>query len=222
MRLRVCMQYLDYSYSKKDAAFHRAKMRSLAAFVPAGATVLDLGSLHGELGAALVRRDVTYCGLDNDADLVASCVSRGLNVKLCDIGVDKIPFKQKFDYVFALDVLEHVHNPYVAVEKLSSVLKENGKLIISLPNDFHLLNRLRFAVGSAIYPNPFSPYTHLHTFTVAQAKKFLRKNKLRVVKTDVYPGTFPSFVSYNFRRWVARLWPAVLGRGTVYVCEVLR
>lgn len=52
----------------------------------------------------------------------------------------------KFDLVICLDVLEHLafkDQPLCLLE-IRRVLKENGKLLISVPNLAHLNSRLRF------------------------------------------------------------------------------
>lgn len=44
-------------------------------------------------------------------------------------------FKDKsFDYVLSMQVIEHVHNPGNYIKEINRVLKEEGYLIISLPN----------------------------------------------------------------------------------------
>lgn len=39
-----------------------------------------------------------------------------------------------FDLVFSSQVIEHVHNPGIYLSEINRVLKDNGELIISLPN----------------------------------------------------------------------------------------
>jgi 2-polyprenyl-3-methyl-5-hydroxy-6-metoxy-1,4-benzoquinol methylase len=42
-------------------------------------------------------------------------------------------FHEEFDLIFCLEVLEHIQDDEAAIRKLSSFLKPNGKLIISVP-----------------------------------------------------------------------------------------
>ena len=47
---------------------------------------------------------------------------------------DCVPYDDNFfDYIFALDVLEHVENDRAALKTLKKKLKPNGKLIITVP-----------------------------------------------------------------------------------------
>lgn len=50
------------------------------------------------------------------------------------MGVKLIPFQDKiFDYIFALDILEHVKDDAEALQTHFNLLKANGKLILTVP-----------------------------------------------------------------------------------------
>jgi 2-polyprenyl-3-methyl-5-hydroxy-6-metoxy-1,4-benzoquinol methylase len=42
-----------------------------------------------------------------------------------------------YDYIIFADVLEHLHNPFKALQRSSKLLKPNGKILISVPNISH-------------------------------------------------------------------------------------
>ena len=50
---------------------------------------------------------------------------------------DKLP-SENYDYVICLDVLEHVHSPWVAVKELFMVLKPGGVLLLTTPFNYRL------------------------------------------------------------------------------------
>lgn len=97
-------------------------------------------------------------GLDDDEN-VEVCRRRGLQAYPIDLEKDCFPFKDaSFDVTVCLEVIEHLTNPRNVLSEMSRVLKPNGYLLISTPNnrmptwwirDFLL--RLRF-VGQ-IYMN---------------------------------------------------------------------
>ena len=54
-----------------------------------------------------------------------------------------MPFKDKtFDIAICSEVIEHTQNPGVLLENISNILKPEGKLIISIPNE-KLINALK-------------------------------------------------------------------------------
>jgi trans-aconitate methyltransferase len=56
------------------------------------------------------------------------------NVKLYTIDLLIIPFSNKFDIIYSIDVLEHIENYKECIKRLFIALKENGILIIHIPN----------------------------------------------------------------------------------------
>lgn len=160
-----------YKYKEKDYQFHKDKMRFISRIFPREpGIVLDIGCHTGELGLFLRNKAVSYYGIDIDKNLIKVAKEKRLNVKYCDLDCNEIPFRKKFDYIILLDIIEHLHNPKLAIKKIKSHSKVNTKFLISLPNDFHILNKVRFLFGLPIYPDPFWEHTHLHTFTKKDRK----------------------------------------------------
>ncbi len=66
------------------------------------------------------------------------------------------------DYIVASEIIEHVPNPKIFVEKLLSVLKKEGKLIITTPYDEDIISYL------CIHCNKPTPKNaHIHSFNEA-------------------------------------------------------
>jgi SAM-dependent methyltransferase len=72
-------------------------------------------------------------GIDVSSQGVSFCASRGLkNIAQCT--ANKIPFKDKtFDMVIYLDVLQYLPEPTEALFESRRILKDNGKIIITVP-----------------------------------------------------------------------------------------
>lgn len=79
---------------------------------------------------------------------------------------------QTYDLITLVHVLEHVDNPVVLLNNLSESLKDNGKLLVQIPN-------------SSINPFDFIIADHLSHFSLANIIKLIQKTDLKVFDYSV-------------------------------------
>lgn len=87
----------------------------------------------------------------------------------------------QFDYLIFADVLEHLHNPQEALIKSKLLLKEDGSVLLSVPNFAHNAILINLMNHDFQYnPTGLLDNTHIHMFT---------KNSLEemMAKTGFYP-----------------------------------
>ena len=109
----------------------RLRKASALARVPPGAAVLDIGCRDGGLRAFLPP-GVRYQGLDIAPEFAAP------DILIQDIS-GGLPFPDgAFDYVFCIDVLEHVPHPFFTLSEIHRVLGRHGVLVLSVPNPYHV------------------------------------------------------------------------------------
>ena len=117
----------------RNAGEERMRFRKATklARVRPGSAVLDIGCKSGDLQRYLPP-DVRYQGVDIAPEFAAP------NTMVHDIS-SGLPFPDvSFDYVFCIEVLEHVPNPYDTLGEIHRVLRPDGVLILSVPNPYHL------------------------------------------------------------------------------------
>jgi methionine biosynthesis protein MetW len=121
-------------------------MPAIAALVPQGARVLDLGCGDGAMLAYLQReRGCTGYGVEIDDANVLACVQRGVNVIQLNLdeGLDMFA-DQSFDVVLQLDTLQHLRNAEVMLRETVRV----GRVgVVAFPNFAHWPNRLSVLQG---------------------------------------------------------------------------
>lgn len=105
--------------------------------------VLDYGCGPGFLMDHLVTKDVVACGVDINPFYINECKKKGTFWKLCQITTDinknhfllKNEFKDiKFDFIVLLSVIQYFEDgEYLenTIQMLSSLLKDNGKIVIA-------------------------------------------------------------------------------------------
>ena len=87
--------------------------------------VLDAGAGRGAYRDMLLRYADNYVGMDVGKSIATSVVG----------DAQRLPFADaSFDTVFCSQVLEHVPEPWLALEEFERILKPGGVLILSVPH----------------------------------------------------------------------------------------
>jgi len=83
----------------------------------------------------------------------------------------RLPYRNgSFDFICALDVLEHIKDDQIAVSEISRILKKNGIAVITVPHS------MRF------YTNQDKLIGHYRRYEINQVKGLFKKYKLKTIK----------------------------------------
>ncbi|HCM78112.1 MAG TPA: hypothetical protein DIS90_17135 [Cytophagales bacterium] len=119
------------NFAKRSKVFSRKNLYSdlieVISSLPDGSSVLNIGS-GGEVANVIVNASkgkiLRIVSMDID-------VNRGPDV-VADVCA--MPFQsESWDVVILIEVLEHVQEPWKAVEEIYRVLKKNGRLVLTTP-----------------------------------------------------------------------------------------
>jgi len=119
---------------------------AIAALVPEGSRVLDLGCGDGAMLAHLqATRGCSGYGVEIDDANVLACVKRGVNVIQLNLEQGLAMFDDaSFDVVLQIDTLQHLRNAEVMLRETVRV----GRVgIVAFPNFAHWPNRLSVLGG---------------------------------------------------------------------------
>jgi 2-polyprenyl-3-methyl-5-hydroxy-6-metoxy-1,4-benzoquinol methylase len=114
-----------------------------------GENVLDLGCVEHSASSEesefwlhrhLVRSAKSVLGLDIVEGDVEALRKRGYNIICAD--ATTVSLDKTFDVVVAGELIEHVINPGGLLTNMRRHLNENGRLIITTPHTFYLINSL--------------------------------------------------------------------------------
>ena len=135
--------------------------------VPAKSRVLDLGCADGSMAALLQRMGCRIWGVERDP-MAAEAARRWCEeVAIEDLNqVDLAArFRERFDVVLMLDVLEHLQEPGRVLNGVGELLAPGGWGVISVPNVAHISLRLSLLEGSFTYTDVgLLDRTHLRFF----------------------------------------------------------
>src|SRR5207245_7899365 len=139
---------------------------------PPGWQVADLGASRGVLSALLARKvaHVTSVDFERPADAgEAEAIALDL-----DADFDRRLGTRRYDFVRALDVIEHLDKPEEGVRKIAEILKPGGILYASTGNIAYVVMRLSLFFGQFNYgKRGILDLTHTRLFTIYSFKKLL-------------------------------------------------
>ena len=147
--------------------------------------ILDIGCGSGVLGAQIKKtfEDVKITGIEFSKDAAAQAKNNLDVVIQGDIVNMELHFEEKtFDLIIFADVLEHLSAPESALNNVLPYLKNNGRVIVSLPNvrHFSVLLPLIFKDSWEYQDRGIMDKTHLRFFTRSSAVKLIEESGLEV------------------------------------------
>ncbi|MFW9822658.1 MAG: class I SAM-dependent methyltransferase [Candidatus Thorarchaeota archaeon] len=104
---------------------------------------------------------------------------------------------EKFDVIFALDVLEHIHDSSTALDEIFRILKTNGILFISVPIEGKILRFIRNIV-SKVKKIEVNPHWRGMIHSEKEFFNLLKEKKVRILSKRYYPfRNLPRMFSYD-------------------------
>ena len=151
-------------------------------------SILDIGCGGGLMSEPLARLGAKVTGIDAVEKNVKSAQihaeQNGLDINYLQSTVEELDYKNKFDVVLNLEVIEHVNNQELFVSKSCELINDNGLIFIATINK--TLFSLVFAKYFAEYVLGFLPKgTHDWSkfLTPEDLYGYLIKNKFEVLQT---------------------------------------
>lgn len=122
-------------------------------------------------------------GLDSSEENILSM--RNLGYQNLEIGdAEEFELEDRFDTIVAGELIEHLSNPGLFFERASNHLKPGGRLVITTPYPFSLLNQL-FAYTK--YPVTVQNDQHSMWFCVKTLRQLYERYGFQEVHFDLIP-----------------------------------
>jgi 2-polyprenyl-3-methyl-5-hydroxy-6-metoxy-1,4-benzoquinol methylase len=192
-----------------------------------GARVLDVGCGGGALGASLKQHGAAYvAGIELHPDAVAAARVRLDKLVQGSVLDSELPFAEgEFDYLVFADVLEHLPDSDRALQRCLPFLKQDGIVIVSVPNYRFYWVLLRLMLDRWEYTESgVRDRTHLRIFTRHNLLTMLQHNGLvlerlhrnfrvledqsqigrlgalvtRIANATIAPLLFPNLMAYQY------------------------
>lgn len=161
-----------------DRTAFKLPLKLIEKYKPQG-VALDIGCGIGNFLLLLKERGFKCFGVElNRECIIYGKEKRGLNI--LEGPLEKIDLPEKsFDLITILSTLEHMGHPLNTLTKARSLLKDDGIILISVPNIQYLFFRIQNTLG--IKTKVLDPTAHLFYFTPATLRMLCEKTGLRVI-----------------------------------------
>lgn len=138
--------------------------------------ILEVGSGIGGFYSFLNSNK--YIGVELDEEAVKFSNNYFNTDVFLNIPLEKLKYENKFDYVFAFEVLEHLYNPFESIKQISKSLKRDGIFCGTSPYPF--------------YKNVVPDKTHLFVLHPDNWKRLFLLSGFKEV--ELYSMTFLPFI----------------------------
>lgn len=135
-------QYYKGIFEKAAHGLHEAVMQAAGPYLEK-CHVLDIGCGEGAFTQRLSDRGCTVDVCDLDIEQIRVQGVNKIRIDLNEPDFEK-KIQGRYDAVTALEIIEHIENPWKLLRDASAVLKPGGILVLSTPNIASFPSRLRF------------------------------------------------------------------------------
>ena len=163
--------------------------------IPSHSSVLDLGCGNARLYQILRQINIDYLGIDPSKKLIQIDKTNYPDAKFKIGDALKLGYKNKFDYIVSIAVLQHIPSVKLQSKFLNNCynsLKKNGKLVLTVWNR-HQLRYEKYFLASKLYsdmqkndllvPWKDSGYSrYIHAFTTSELANLAKNVGFKDIK----------------------------------------
>ncbi|MDB6152190.1 MAG: glycosyl transferase, family 2, partial [Chthoniobacteraceae bacterium] len=178
--------------------------------VTPGAAVLDIGCGQGYVADEMAKMAARVVGVDQ---YVRASDNPKVEYKEWDIDSGGFPTDvSQFDQIFLLDIIEHLHDPEVFMEKLrDAAVHKRPEIVLTTANIAYFITRFMLLLGFFNYGRKgILDRTHTRLFTFGSLRELFNQTGYQILEMRGIPAPFPKAVGEN-----------ALGFGLVKINEFL-
>jgi 2-polyprenyl-3-methyl-5-hydroxy-6-metoxy-1,4-benzoquinol methylase len=154
--------------------------------------VLEVGCGNGYSTERLEKLFPNYTVIEPSIKNIELTQKKTKNVFFVETLLEDLKLEGKFDYIFFLNIIEHVEDPIDSLKRLIPLLEDDGKIFISCPNCMSLNRRIGLKTGMLKEYSTLAEKDilvgHRQLYTVDMLKDHCDKAGLKVIEMKgIYP-----------------------------------
>lgn len=169
-----------------------------------GGNLLDIACGDGSITKILETHFERVMGVDASRKHLTKAQKNCPKAEFHESLIEDFNTEERFDVITMFNLLEHVKNPVKILKKASSFLKEDGKLIVHVPNAMAVNRVLAKIMGTLIDEYELSPFDkkvagHRRSYDLHLLKKDIEKAGLKLISSG---GIFYKMLSTPQMNWL--------------------
>lgn len=175
--------------------------------------LFDLGCGRGLILDYFARLGYDVVGSDVSPDIITMVSQKGHRAMILDIERDE-PY-EKYDIILCLEVLQQLYYPQRALKRLKYALEDDGEMVISVPNEFHIVSRLKILFGKS-HLGHFG-HSHVRLFSPSRDRQLFEKTNLIVADRKFVPIIPPRWkLMTKLFMPLAQMFPSLFAISSIY------
>lgn len=143
-----------------------------------GLNILDCGISKGGVTDVLSKESANCFGVDINPREI-----NGVKIVKADLN-DGIPgFGIKFDVIFAGEIIEHLYDDVKFIRECKKSLRQDGILVITVPNLVSLTNRLLMLFGTMPLEAHAADPFHYHVYNKKKLQNSIKEEGFQILKS---------------------------------------
>ncbi|WNZ27295.1 class I SAM-dependent methyltransferase [Leptolyngbya sp. NK1-12] len=207
---KLVVEFLNEEYNSKSFEdYFQVERCEMLEYIPENVgKVLDVGCAAGKFGHLLKReRSVEVWGIEPN-ETAATAATLRLDKVICNIFSDDLDLPEGyFDCIIFNDVLEHLVDPYTALEYCHKLLTDQGVIVASIPNVRYFDNIWRLLIHKDWKYTDWGilDKTHLRFFTCHSIERTLNELGYSIERLEGI-NSLEKFHPYHLRKFKVLNW----------------
>ena len=161
----------------RDSELHEESAKVIINYAQKSDRIVDIGCATGHLLYLLKKNNYkNLLGVD-PAPKCKEVAQKEYNIKLVNANIDSYKSTKKFDFIILATVLEHLEELQKSMKKITSLLNDEGKVFITVPNAGNFYQK---------FEEPFGEFSteHINFFSTLHLHELMKEYSSLYVKAD--------------------------------------